>query len=166
MAVIGANRNVTQPNWTKPWVFYTGLLIVAGCLMWAVAITLASANLKAAFDGKLAQVEAANQEHLALVERRSNEQSAKAAAAALRPLMALNGQIPEVSDRTLQSVVGNLVAGGNYRFVAITDNAGKVLASSDLAMIGRPIPASGHPEAVSAKIGEYPWFGTVVLEAR
>lgn len=166
MAVIGAKNNITQPKWTKPWAFYTGVIIVTGCLMWAIAITLASANLKAAFDGKLAQVEATNQEHLALVQRQSNEKNAKAVAAALRPLMALYGQVPEVSGRTLQSAVGGIVDCGDYRFVVIADGAGRVVASSDLALIGRPLPTSGHPGAVTARIGEYPWLGTVVLEPR
>ncbi|HVT14410.1 MAG TPA: hypothetical protein VHE55_19260 [Fimbriimonadaceae bacterium] len=166
MAVIGANQNVNQPKWTKPWAFYTALLILTACVMWTVALTVASANLKASFDGKLAQAEATNQEHIAFVERQANQETAAGVAAALHPLLALKGQTPEISDRTLQSVVSGLLANNDYRFVAITDNGNRVLACSDLALIGRQLPAKDHPDAATAKVGAYPWLGSVVLEKR
>ncbi|HWA82940.1 MAG TPA: hypothetical protein VG820_05885, partial [Fimbriimonadaceae bacterium] len=122
-------------------------MILAACVMWTVALTLASANLKASFDGKLAQAEATNQDHIAFVSQQANQRTANGVAAAVRPLMALKGQLPEISDRTLQSVVAGLLAGNDYRFVAITDNGDRVLACSDLALIGRPLPAKDHPGA-------------------
>jgi hypothetical protein len=66
-------------------------------------------------------------------------QAAAAAAAAVQPAFTFRGQVPEITDRTLQSVCETLLLTNAYDFVAITDTGGTVLASSDLAIVGRPI---------------------------
>lgn len=73
--------------------------------------------------------------------RASREEAAQyqatAFAMAIQPVMTLMGQVPEVTDRSVQSATENLARNGNYSFVAVTDAAGKVISSSDITVIGR-----------------------------
>ncbi|MFI5386718.1 MAG: hypothetical protein ACHQ50_11435 [Fimbriimonadales bacterium] len=166
MAVIGANRNVTAPKWTQPWALYTAVAIVAACILWAAAVTKASVDLKTSFNGQMAQADTNYQRQLAYSRTLGMRQTADAVAASIRPLMTLKDQVPEITDRTLQSVVAGLVEQGNYSLIAVVDDRGRVLASSDLALIGKPMPPNPRSNSVSAPIGDVPQLGSVVLAPR
>lgn len=95
--------------------------------------------------------------------RQGIQNTADAAAAALAPFLVLRGQVPEITDRSLQSVVQNLVLNPNLRFVAITDSTGKVLASSDLTMVGREATPPSGLQIARSQIGSEPPVGSVLV---
>lgn len=138
-----------------------------------------------------------SREALALNEQRSQEQlnqqgqksdavlmetrkeaalnQATAFAAAIQPIMGFKAQVPEITDRSVQAATESLARQGPYSFVAIADAAGKVIASSDIAIIGRDFAGNlqegvgqvdGENQAM-AKIGTTGNdFGWVVLRLR
>jgi hypothetical protein len=62
---------------------------------------------------------------------------ARAFAAGIQPILALRGQVPEITDRTVQQATEALIREGDYRLVQVIDRSGLVVASSDLASVGR-----------------------------
>lgn len=100
---------------------------------------------------------------------------ATAFAAAIQPIMGFKDQVPEITNRSVQSATERLARQGPYSYVAITDAAGKVIASSDLTIIDRNFAGSlqegvrevdGENQA-TAKIGsEGNDFGWVVVRLR
>jgi C4-dicarboxylate-specific signal transduction histidine kinase len=66
--------------------------------------------------------------------------TAEAYAAGIAPLVALRGQVPEITERTLQQSVAALIADGDYTRVEVTDASNRIIASNDLARIGQQTP--------------------------
>lgn len=163
MAVIGANsRPGSVPKWAHPWALYTGIVIVTACILWAISVTVASANLRESFEDQMALADAQSQRQATMLQKDGLRQSAESVAASVKPLLIFKGQVPEITDRTLQAVVSDLVDTGRYCFVAISDSDGKVLASSDLALIGKS-KATPPANSVETNIGDAPRLGTLIL---
>jgi hypothetical protein len=180
-APIDANRKSPWDAWH----------IVLGVLALAFAITsiwlwTEVAGAKSDASKAIAQNDQRNQELLntqgeksaaVLMETRKEAalNQATAFAAAIQPIMSFKAQIPEITDRSVQGATESLARQGSYSFVAITDADGKVIASSDLAIIGRDFAGNlqegvgqvdGENQAM-AKIGSTGNdFGWVVLRLR
>ncbi|MGV3618917.1 MAG: hypothetical protein ACO1SV_26625 [Fimbriimonas sp.] len=87
----------------------------------------------------------ASESTLGAAREEAARNQALAFAAAIQPVMAFRGQIPEVTNRSVQSATENLARQGNYSFVAVTDTNGKVVSSSDLTVIGRDFTGNLEP---------------------
>ncbi len=85
----------------------------------------------------LANEKRSGKELLGETREQAAAQQATAFAAAIQPVIGLKGQVPEITDRSIQSATENLARLGNYSFVAVTDTEGKVISSSDLTIIGQ-----------------------------
>lgn len=99
-------------------------------------------------------------------------QQASAFATAIQPIMSLKGQVPEISDRTIQAATKNLAQLGEYSFVSVTDADGRVIGSSDLTIIGQDFSGNlaegvstvnGQNQAVAAISSDGGRFGFVVI---
>ncbi len=97
----------------------------------------ALASSKERSQSVLANEKRSSKELLGATREQAAEQQATAFAAAIQPVIGLKGQVPEITDRSIQSATENLARLGNYSFVAVTDTAGKVISSSDLTIIGQ-----------------------------
>jgi hypothetical protein len=123
-------------------------------------------TVEKARDSANAQIAAAKQASLVDLresKRQGLQQSADAAAASIAPFLVLRGQVSEISDRSLQSVVRNLLTNQKLKFVAILDVAGKVLASSDLTMVGKSVSLPSGLQIAKSRIGTNPALGGIVL---
>ncbi|RYG45924.1 hypothetical protein EON79_11415 [bacterium] len=112
-----------------------GLLVL---LFWGVWASLSgypsgreNTALRASNDRRVAEARAAAEEKAKRSDKESLKRTARAMAASLGPFQRLRVQASEITDRTLQDVV--------LRCVAIFDGPGKVVASSDLALLSRPL---------------------------
>ena len=149
-------------------------ILLATAAVWAAFAAANNAreasDLRASGAKSLADAKADGDRREAAAEKAGIERAAKGFASAVAPFVALKGQVPEVSDRSFQSAVRNLLATGNYKFVAVTDASGTVLASSDLASVGRPLNAPSGAETATAPItgpsATDPKLGEVVLAVR
>jgi hypothetical protein len=70
------------------------------------------------------------------------EHSASALASGLHQLFLLRSQYPEISDRTFQAVCAELAATQSFDLAVVTDSNQRILASSDLKLVGQTYPMS------------------------
>lgn len=165
--------------------------IVLGVVALAFAITsiwlwTAVAGARRDAQTAIAQNDQKNQDMLTAQGRQSDAMlmetrkeaalnQATAFAAAIQPIMGFKSQVPEITDRSVQAATERLARQGPYSYVAITDATGKVIASSDITIIGRDfkgnlqegvIQVDGENQAM-AKIGSAGNdFGWVVVRIR
>lgn len=139
--------------------------------------TTQTALLKSQERGQQLVGDAENRGKQVLVESRKAGalSQATAFAAAIQPIMTFRGQVPEITDRSVQAATRNLAQRGNYSFVAITNPAGRVIASSDLTIIGRDFKGTlqegvaavdGENQAVASIGGENVDAGWVIIRIR
>lgn len=145
-------------------------MAAVACLLWGITASVgkyqANQSIQKVRADANRQIDSVNQESALALEasrKRSLQRSADTAAAALSPFFALKGQVSEISDRSLQSVVRNLVKNESLRFVAVTDSSGKVLASSDLTMVGREVQPPARLEIATSSIGADQPMGSLML---
>ena len=160
-------KQIWQP---KAWMFYAAA--VAACVLgvWAISASLATgranealAAVKADAQKTLTAAQAQAAQDLGAARQAGLRRTAQAVARVLEPFVAIKGQVPEISDRTLQSAVRNLVKDRDLRFVAVTDASGKVVAASDLTLVGRPLASPSSMAVESAPIGDDPGRGSVAI---
>lgn len=117
----------------------------------------------------------ASEEALQAAYREAARGQATAFAAAIQPLMSFRGQVPEITNRSVQAAAEDLARRGNFSLVAISDSSGSVISSTDLATVGRPFPGQLEPGVTEvegqnqaiATIGESgSTMGFVVLRMR
>lgn len=160
----GAKGSVWQP--TRPAFFVVAVLAIILLITTFVEMGMAgAARADAARGVQIAQENAAKQ--VKDGQQAGLSRTAAAIAASIQPVMALKQQVPEITDRTLQAVCQGLLQDRKYRFVAITDAQGVVVASSDLALVGKPLsggaPTAGALEAMSRIGTSETNLGTVTL---
>ena len=149
---------------------YGAIAAMVVLLVWAIGASIAAtgaksanADLRASNATALASTKSEYEAQLAASKKSGLEQSAQSVAATLTPFVALQGQVPEITGRSLQAVVRNLVQNREYRFVAVSDASGKVVAASDLTLVGRPMTAPSGMEIATAQIGADASQGSVTL---
>ena len=162
-------------KWSQanPKLFYTALAMLTGLFVWAVLATtflgLVKTDLevqRASADKERAAMKADYEIKLANARNAGLRQTAAAAAATLAPFVALQGQVPEITNRNLQAAVRNLVQNRDLRFVAVSDGSGTVVAASDLTLVGRQMATPPGMEIATAPIGADGASGSITLGLR
>jgi hypothetical protein len=150
----------------RPWALILAGAVSIVLLVWAIWATVSARGIETRAEESIRRV----RDEAALQVREARQEAldgtARAVGVTLVPLMVFKDQVPEISDRQVQQVVEGLLEREGYRFVAVSDASGRVIASSDLALVGRPVQAASPPLAgvmrAQAPIGD-PSLGSVVL---
>lgn len=79
--------------------------------------------------------------------------SAQSVAAAIEPAVAWRSLVPQTSVGSLQGIVQAMLRSDAYDLVAILDGTGMVIASSDLATVGRRVEGVEAGEFALKKVG-------------
>lgn len=89
------------------------------------------------------QIERSNTAHaqqLDSLKQMSAQDAADACAASLHQLFVMRSQFPEISNRTFQAFVKEVSASGRFSLIVVADSTNKVMASTDLTLIGSTAP--------------------------
>ena len=153
-----------------PMMLYGALTAIVFLSIWAIGASIVAtgaksenATFRASSAKTLESTRTDYETRLADARKTGLQQTAQSVAATLTPFVALQGQVPEITGRSLQAVVRNLVQNRDYRFVAVADASGKVVAASDLTLVDRPMRAPSGMEVATAQIGADASQGSVSI---
>ncbi|RYG25768.1 hypothetical protein EON82_05860 [bacterium] len=166
----GVIRKILRPSPVKYYLALGGVFLL---LIWGITASISGMNARAevaalreSSQSTLVSTKSDYEGQLSQAAKASLQSTADGIAATLAPFDALRVQDADLATSPLQSVVRNLVLDRKLGFIAITDSSGKVLASSDLTQVGRPLRTPSAMEVATARIGSAPEQGTVVVGTR
>jgi len=122
---------------------WRAIAIMAGYGLLAVLLIWQTVALSGARKGAAADLKKAEAAKIAAVDdvrKTGGQYAANALASGLHQLFLLRSQYPEISERTFQAVCAELAATQNFDLAVITDSRQRILASSDLKLVGQTYP--------------------------